>query len=140
MPAAEGPVYTECILDTGAWRAVMEDRPIAKDLERVRADLKVVITPVILAELTALGREGFSADDTPVSVIEDVARLEPFTREDALAGGKVFGALSGSREDLGLGDCLGYATAQRIGALFITVAPGLGGQPGAVVLQVKRKK
>lgn len=129
--------YTECILDTAVWRAVFEDRPAADHFSRIRGDLKVVITPVVLAELTALAREGKDRDDTPVDVIEEVARVEPMTREDALFGGRLFAALSTTRTGLGLGDCLVYATAQRIGALTVTIEKGLGGQPGVVVLPTR---
>lgn len=130
------PARAEVVLDTSVWIVIFNDDPRASLLGAAQADRRAVVTPIVLAELVANFRRGRVRRADPVRDVEERARMEPLTREDALAGGELLARLRAKgRERVGLGDCLIYATARRIGADLITADSDLEGEPGVVLVK-----
>jgi predicted nucleic acid-binding protein len=125
----------EAVLDTSVWKAVLDDEPAAAGLAAAQGEATAVVTPIVLAELTGLLKRGRLRRGSVVERVEEVARYEALTREDALEGGRIYARLrNAGNTKVGLGDCLIYATARRIGATLVTVDGDLRGEPGVVVL------
>ena len=129
----------ECILDTSVWVAVFNDEPAAASLPSAQGEARAATTPVVLAELAALGSLGRLRGNSLVDAVEQRARLEPLSREDAIEGARTYARLrKAGRTKIGLADALIHATARRIGASLVTLDSDLRGEPGVVVLPQKR--
>lgn len=123
----------EAVLDTSVWMAIFNDEPAASRLGAVM-EMRLVTTPVVLAELTAHARMGRVRGSQPAEDVERKARLEPLTRDDAIGGAEVYARLrKRGRSKVSLADALIYATAQRAGALLVTLDSDLAGEPGVLV-------
>lgn len=128
--------YSGALLDTSVWVAVLEGEPSADSLGDAQGSLETVTTPVVLAELASLHRRGRTGGESPVDVVLSASRVEEFFVEDALEGGALHGRLRDEgHRTVGLGDCLIYATARRVGALLITLDQDLAREPHVKVLK-----
>lgn len=125
----------EVVLDTSVWKAVLDDEPAADRLAAAQGDATAVLTPIVLAELAGLLKRGRLKRGALLDRVETAARYEPLTREDAIDGGKLYGRLrNAGHAKVGLGDCLIYATARRLGATLLTTEGDLRAEPGVLVL------
>lgn len=135
MSAAD-PAYSGALLDTSVWVAIFDGEASADALPEAQGELETLTTPIVLAEIASLHRRGRVGREPPVEAIRSVARVEEMLVEDAVEGGALHGRLRAEgHAKVGLGDCLIYATARRVGALLITLDLDLAGEPHVRVLQ-----
>lgn len=134
--------HTGAMLDTSVWVALFEDAAEIDGLDKAQGDLETVTSPIVVSELESLSSRGRLplGGPKPSEVVIDRSRMEDLTAEDAIAAGRLHGRLRRQgHEKVGLGDCLVYATAQRVGALLVTLDADLAGQRGVVVLGRRTK-
>lgn len=133
--------YSGAMLDTSVWIAVMEDAKVVDGLADVQRDLPTLTSPIVLAEIASLGARGRFSPQQAVDDVAERTRLEPLTPEDAVAAGLLHGKLrSQGHEKVGLGDCLIYATSQRVGALMITCDTDLAKQADVALLTARKPR
>jgi predicted nucleic acid-binding protein len=126
----------EAVLDTSIWMAIFNDEPKAVHLRDAVGTRRVVTTPIVLAELVANAKRGRVRHAEALEAVESRARYEGLTRDDALAAGEQLARLRvKGRDRVGLGDCLIYASARRIGAVLVTADADLEGEPGVVLIK-----
>jgi predicted nucleic acid-binding protein len=128
------------MLDTSVWVRVLEgDEATARDLAATQGVLSTATSPIVLAELASILARGRLQVDRPLEAVLGACVVEDLTPEDALAAGKLHGSLrAAGHEKVGLGDCLIYATAQRVGALLVTCDADLAAQKGVALLGAPR--
>ena len=134
---------SEALYDTSVWVALFEGSEVS-DVDRALGglppELDAVVSPVGLAEMASLEVRG-RLKGSPIEAMIATARVEEITPEDAIAAGKLHGRMrQEGHEKVSLVDCLAYATARRIGALFVTYDSDLAGQPGVKVLGAPKKR
>ena len=129
------------MLDTSVWVAVFLDELDPEELRETQGALPTFSSPIVLAELESLSWRERVAPGAPVDAVVESAVVEDLAIEDAMEGGRLHGKLRAEgHPKVGLGDCLIYATAQRLDALLITLDADLAGQRGVVVLGQKRRR
>lgn len=140
MPPSRAPPSADHVLDTSAWVALFNDEPAAAALPAALGEGRIVTTPIVLAEIAALEAIERLRGATLIGDVEEHARLEPLTREDAIEGARTYARLrKAGRSKIGLADTLIYATARRIGATLITLDTDLCREPGVTILTQTRK-
>lgn len=131
----------EALLDTSAWVATLAGEAAASAVAAATDGLRLVTTPLVLAELGALHALGRLIGSDPIVAIEERARIEPLTRDDAAFAANVYARVRSKRASkLGLADALIYAAAQRIGAAYVTLDAALAAEPGVVVVAGTKRK
>lgn len=128
--------HTAAMLDTSVWVRVFEgDDAFARDLGRVQGALPTITSPIVLAEIASILSRGRITSAEPLDAVLAGALVEELTVQDAIRAGELHGALrAAGHEKAALGDCLIYATSERVGALLITCDRDLAKQQNVALL------
>ncbi len=121
----------EVVWDTSVWIALLRGDDVGRDAALAGGGARVVVTPVVAAEVLAMERRKRPRAEPKAARFLDRARREPVTFGDAATAADVYARIRRDPSSkASLVDCLVYSTARRIGAEYVTLDRDLRGEPG----------